>query len=92
MKQKFGKLSFVRVGEITNPCKSHFDSNFDAIVDGTYSQLHGGDDIQSYCVYKLKNGKVVNKIAWYDESELTFLPNQDRDKAEQLIEDYNLRD
>ena len=93
MKQKFKKLSFVHivVDKKKTPEMSHFNSDFDAIVNGTYSQLHGGYNIDSYDIYMLKNGKIVNELAWHRESQLTLLPNQDRDLAEEMIEEYHLQ-
>jgi hypothetical protein len=90
MKQKFGKLSFVYVTKDMPPWMSHFDSDFDAIVAGTYSQLYGGKNISSYSLFKIEGGKVVNNISWYDEYQLSLLPDQDKDKAESMIEEYNM--
>lgn len=92
MKQKFGKLSFVRVCDKMPPHMSHFEAGFDAIVEGTYSQLYGGSDITSYSLYKIENGKIVNQMSWYEENQLSLLPDQDRDKAEEMIEKYNLEE
>ena len=90
MKQKFRKLSFVRVCDVMPPEMPHFESGFDAIVEGTYSQLYGGSDVESYSLYQIKKGKVVDCIAWYREDQLALLPVQDRDKAEEMIEEFNL--
>ena len=94
MKQKFGKLTFVHVCKEMPEFMSHFESDFDAIVDGTYSQLYGGKDIDSYSLYKLsENGKeIVNHISWYHERQLTALEKQDKELAEELIETYRFRD
>lgn len=89
MKQKFGKLSFVKVCNEMPDCMKHFESGFDAIVCGTYSQLYGGTNIRSYSLYMLRDGAIVNRISWYLESQLTLLTSQDKDRAEQMIEDYN---
>lgn len=89
MKQKFRKLSFVRVCDEMPPHMQYFDAGFDAIVNGTYSQLYGDDNITSYSLYKIENGKIVNQIAWYEEDQLSLMPEQDRDKAEEMIEKYN---
>jgi len=93
MKQKFRKLTFVQVANEMPPEMAHFDKGFKGIVDGTYSQIYGGKDIKSYSIFKInrKGDKVVNCIAWYDESQLTELPDQDREKAEEMIEKYNLK-
>lgn len=90
MKQKFGKLKFVHVTKDMPPYMAHFDSDFDAIVEGTYSQIYGGKDTQSYCLHKINNNKVVKTISWYKEDQLEFTPMQDMEKAEQMIEDYHL--
>jgi hypothetical protein len=84
VKQKFRKLSFIRV------C-NEFDCDFDAIVEGTYSQMYSGCDIQSYSIYKIEDGEIVDNCSWYDENELTLLPNQDRDKAKKMIKEYKLK-
>ena len=91
MKQKFRKLTFVKVSDKLPDCMSHFPCGFIAIVNGTYSQIYGGRNIESYSLYVVENGKVVNSIAWYYEDQLTELPEQDRAKAENMIEDYNFR-
>jgi hypothetical protein len=90
VKQKFGKLSFVHVTKDMPTWMSHFDSDFDAIVEGTYSQMYGGKDVDSYSLFKIENGKIVNCISWYHEPQLTLLPEQDRDKAEAMIEEYRM--
>ena len=89
MKQKFGKLSFVKVCDEMPSHMRHFESGFDAIVCGTYSQLYGGTNVNGYSLYMIRDGIIINRLAWYDEDQLTSLKNQDRDKAEQMIEDYN---
>ena len=91
MKQKFGKLWFVSVCDEMPPHMSHFESGFDAIVCGTYSQIYGGDDIDSYSLYVIRDKKIVNCISWYKENQLTLLDRHSRDLAEEMIEEYNLR-
>jgi len=90
MKQKFRKLSFVKVADEMPEHKSHFDKGFIGIVDGTYSQLYGGGDVQSYALFKVEDGMITNHISWYDEDLLTLLPEQDKEKAEEMIEAYHL--
>jgi len=95
MKQKFRRSTFVKVDNEMPNHMSHFFCGFVGIVDATYSQKFGGKDIKSYAVYQLNDDrtKVINRISWYDEEQLTALPDeeQDRDKAEDMIEEYNLR-
>jgi hypothetical protein len=90
MKQKFRQLTFVKVDDKMPEHMSHFDKGFIGIVEATYSQLYGGNDITSYSLYKVEDNKIINNISWYDESQLTELPKQDRLKAEEMIEAYNL--
>ena len=92
MKQKFRKLSRVRVCDEMPDHMSHFDSGFEAIVEGTYSQLYGGGNIRDYSLYKIDSeGKICNNISWYVESQLTETPNQCSREAEDMIESYNMR-
>jgi hypothetical protein len=91
MRQKFRKLTFVKVAKKMPDHMSHFESDFIGIVDGTYSQIYGGRDIKSYSIYKVKGRKIVNHISWYDEELLTEMEKQDRFKAEEMIEEYNFR-
>jgi hypothetical protein len=92
VKQKFKKLSFVRVSDAMPGYMSHFESGFDAIVKGTSSQLFGDTDIDNYSLYKIVNGKIVDCISWYEEYQLTLIDDNNRDKAEEMIEAYNFRD
>jgi hypothetical protein len=92
VKQKFKKLSFVRVCDVMPRYMSHFESGFDAIVKGTCSQLHGDTDIDNYSLYKIVNDKIVDCMAWYEENQLTLIDDNNRDKAEEMIEAYNFRD
>jgi hypothetical protein len=91
MKQKFGKLRFVNI-VTTNAIQDLINDGAGlAIVEGTYSQLYGGDNIKSYALWIVKDGKVVNRVSWYREEALALAKEQDRDKAEEMIEEYNLR-
>lgn len=90
LKQKFRKLTCVKVAEKMPPHMSHFDCGFVGIVDGTYSQIYGGSDVKSYSIYKVVGFKIVNHISWYNEDQLTELSYQDREKSEGMIERYHL--
>jgi hypothetical protein len=93
MTQKFPELTFVRidVDAKLNPEMSHFDTGFDAIIEGSYAQLYGGGDTKSYSVYKLHEGVIVNNVAWYEEHQITALSKslQNKRKAKKLIEKFN---
>jgi len=92
IKQKFRKLTFVRVVETMPLQMAHFPKEFDAIVEGTYSQIYGGRNILEYSLFQIENGKVVDHKRWYWEDQLTELPEQDRKRAEKMIEEYRLKD
>lgn len=91
MKQKFSALSFVRVKKSKDPTRLHFEGNFLAIVEGTYSQLYGGRNIFDYSLYVLDDGKIVNTVAWYPEKDLVLLARQSRKRAEAMVEKWNFR-
>ena len=94
MKQKFRKFTKVHVCKEMPACMSHFESDFDAIVEGTYSQLYGGSDLTSYSLYQLNQDgkKIVNNISWYEENQLSELKDQNRKQAEEMLEKYNLEE
>ncbi len=67
----------------------HFEKGFIGIVQGTYSQIYGSKDIDNYSVYQTDGEKIINIISWYRENQLTLMEHQDREKAEEMIEEYN---
>ena len=91
MKQKFRMLTFVNVSKDLGEMMQFHERNFDAIVAGSFSQLHGGPGTYTYSLYLIRDGKVVNRVAWYQEDQLTALPKQNRRKAEEMIEEYNIK-
>jgi hypothetical protein len=91
MLQKFRKNTFVRVCDDMPEHMSHFTCGVDAIVSNTYSQANGGKDVKSYSLYLIKDGRIYNPCAWYDEDQLALLEKHSYEDAEQMIEDYNLR-
>jgi len=75
-KQKFKRGAKIRVCKEMPPNMSHFDSDFEAIVEYTYNQKYGGGDIDSYSLIMLdENGDPINSIAWYEENQLTLIDN-----------------
>ena len=90
LRQKFRMFTLVHIAKDLVDFSP--DCGVDAIVGGTYSQLYGGNDIKNYQLYILKNGKVVNLVAWYDEECLTKLPWQNKDWAEEALEDYHMKE
>lgn len=93
MKQKFRMLTFV------NFDRSKLTKNWDRIISETMtgivmtscSQLCGGSNVGDFIIYLIENDNVVNKVGWIPEEALLELEVQDRDKAEEMIELYNLK-
>lgn len=86
MRQKFPAYSFVKVEKD--------GAFFEGIIEGTYSQLYGGDgdNLKQYSLYKMVDGEVVDKMAWFDEGMLSLMPEQDYLKAQEIVETYNIRE
>ena len=90
MKQKFLKGFEVKVDDEMPDIMSHFEKGFNGIVDHTYSEAYGGKDIKSYCLLVLdENRKPINKISWYNESQLTLV-SDDMMNGMEIIENYNM--
>lgn len=67
---------------------AHFDSGFNAIVEYTYAQKYGGDDIDSYSLIVLdENDNPINSISWYRENQLTLI-SDDLVKGKEIIKRY----
>lgn len=47
--------------------------------------------IFQYEIYEIKDNQVVDDCAWYDENDLTALDKQDRDKAEDMIQEFEMK-
>jgi len=79
LKQKFRRGNLVRIADDLGESMSHFTNGCNAIIIGTYSQLHGGFDIDSYQIMFPETG---DTCAWYNEWQLTLID----DGGEYLIE------
>jgi len=63
----------------------------EAIIVGSYTDLHGGPQInQAYAIVILEGDVGVNWVAWFYESELSLI-DTDRDKGEAILQAYNNR-
>lgn len=69
MTQKFDKYDHVRIAKDLGPHMSHFTSNCEAIIIGSYADQFGGTNTGSYTVY-LKN---QGEVSWYEEHQLTLI-------------------
>ena len=89
--QKFPRGTRVKVADEMPPHMSHFESGFEGIVEYTYGQKYGGDDINSYSLIVLnKEGQPINSIAWYYVSQLTLIDSNIQ-KGLEIINSYKLK-
>lgn len=94
MKQKFLRGHKVKIADEMPSWMSHFRSGCEAIVVGSYRDQFGGGkrDAQQYELALLdKKGKVYDTSAWYEEYQLTLV-DTDRDKGEDLLQEWENRD
>lgn len=68
--QKFHRGDKVHIAKNMPKYMSHFESDFDGIVIGSYADQFGGSDTKSYSILKCDDG---NEISWYEENQLTFI-------------------
>ena len=68
--QKFRLGDLVRVAKDLGSSRSHFTSDCDAIVVGSYADQFGGSDVESYTLMLLPEG---GRCSWYYEEELTLI-------------------
>ena len=68
--QKFKRGNLVHIAKDLGECMSHFENDFDAIILGSYSDLYGGNDTNSYSIMVKETG---NSISWYYESQMTLI-------------------
>jgi hypothetical protein len=86
--QKFRRGDVVRVAKDLGPSMSHFYSDVDAIVMGSYADKYGGDDVTSYTLMLLPEG---SEVSWYYEHQLTLIRHGDEDLIKQTKMDRELR-
>ncbi len=73
-KQEFDRGTRVKVDKTLRKSMSHFESNFEGIVQYTHGQKFGGSDADSYSLIVLNEaGEPINSVAWYYENQLTLV-------------------
>ena len=77
-KQKFNKGSLVRVAKNLGSSMSHFQSDCDAIIIGSYADQFGGEDVKSYTIYIKGSGET----SWYNEHQLELIEENRSDLLE----------
>lgn len=60
---------------------------FEAIVVGSYSDLHQSQSRPVYALVQLRGETGVNWLAWFEEAELSLI-DADRDKGEAILQAY----
>ena len=89
-KQKFPRGARIHVNKEMPPSMRHFESDFDGIVEYTYAQKYGGNNVDSYCIVVLdKKGRPIDSISWYHEHQLTLI-SDDIAAGLAIIEAYRL--
>jgi len=68
-KQKFHKYDHVKIDKDLGPTMSHFASNVEAIVMGSYEDQFGGGNTESYTLFI----KGCGEVSWYKERQLTLI-------------------
>ena len=76
--QKFEKGDLVRVAKDLGEHMSHFDSDCDAIVIGSYADRYGGSDCKSYTLYLYG----IGECSWYNGQQLTLIESGRLDKLQ----------
>lgn len=88
--QKFTKGDLVRIARGLGPSMSHFQSNSEAVVIGSYADQYGGGDVDNYTLH-LKGG---GRCSWYKGHQLTLIERgrldilsqwEDEEKAEEEV-------
>ena len=67
--QQFSKGDYVKVAKDLGPGMSHFTSDCEAIVIGSYADQYGGEDRESYTIHIKNKGEV----SWYYGSQLKLI-------------------
>ena len=71
--QQFQRGDLVRVAADLGPCMSHFRTNADAIVLGSYADQYGCRDKRTANQYTLLFTDSGSESSWYDADQLTLL-------------------
>jgi hypothetical protein len=84
MQQKFKRGDLVHITADMPSYMSHFKSDLDAIVLGSYADQFGGSCIDEYTLLLIKDGKWYNESSWYEENQLTFIRHEGEEYIQKL--------
>ncbi len=68
--QKFKRGNLVHIAKDLGSRMSHFYNDVDAIIVGSYADLYGGSNTESYMVMFVETG---GRGCWYEEHQLTLI-------------------
>lgn len=87
--QKFRRGHRVRIGKLPK-FMQHFESDCEAIVVGSYADIHGGKNTGHEYELLLLSTR-PKKVAWYPEGVLTLVRAK-RENGERILEAYQQKD
>ena len=76
--QEFQKGDWVRVAKSLEPSMSHFKSDCEAIVIGSYADKYGGSNRDSFTLHLKGNGE----CSWYNGNQLTLIESGRLDRLQ----------
>jgi hypothetical protein len=88
-KQKFKRGDVVHIAADLGSAMSHFPSDEDAIVMGSYRDQCGGNDVDSYTLMFLDTG---GECSWYYTNQLTLLHHGGEEAIAKVESDRDARE
>ena len=88
MNQKFHTGDLVKIVDDLGPRMNHFQSGVEGIILGSYKDLYGGSNVDSYSLYIEGRGNA----AWYYENQLTLIEKHRTDLLEQWKRDMEQKE
>jgi hypothetical protein len=90
--QKFKRGDVVHVAADLGRAMSHFKSDADAIVMGSYRDQFGGSDDHSADSYTLMFCDTGGECSWYETSQLTFLRHGGQEEIDRVKAEREARE
>jgi hypothetical protein len=81
--QKFKRGDLVRIAKDLGPSMTHFESDQDAIVMGSYRDQYGGDHKVNDYTIMFDNG---GEVSWYHTHQLTFIKHVGEARIKEIKE------
>lgn len=88
--QKFNRGDKVHIRKDMPRHMAHFDSDFQAVIMGSYFDLYGGSETRNQQRYAILRIADSNEIAWYEEDQLTLIGKVTENEIRELkLKRYN---